>query len=434
MLRCVTESYKNRLKSWEICYNRKIYIKTMWLSLKASIISRLKFPMIILSVLLMPLFLGHIVPVEIKSISLAVSLAIKSALIFILPFIIFSFLFSSLISLRAGAITFIILLLSMVYTSNFIAILTGYTIGFNAIPLLDIKLDIPQDVAKLLPMWQVNVPQLISNEPAMVMGILLGIFFAIYRNNRAEKIAYKLNRASLFILRKMFLPILPIFILGFVFKLEHEELLGLVLSKYLNVFLLVVSSQILYTLCFYMFAAQFSVKKFWRYMTNILPATLTGLSTISSAATMPVTIMCTEKNLNNVAMARTIIPATANIHTLGSAFGVTILAFGTMSAFGMPLPVISDFIVFAIYYALAKFAVAGIPGGVIIVVAPLLESHLGFSSEMIGIITALYILFDPFGTATNVTCNGAFAIIFTRVYKFFGKTIEDAEVTKVSHV
>jgi Na+/H+-dicarboxylate symporter len=402
--------------------------------LKASILSRLKFPLIILSMLLIPLFFGQLIPVGLKSISLAISLTIKSALIFILPFIIFSFLFSSLISLRSGAVTFIVLLLTMVFCSNFIAILTGYALGFNVIPFLDIKLDVSSDVAKLIPLWEINFPKIISNEPAMLMGMVLGAFFAIYHSDHAEKFAHKLNKASLFVLRKMFLPILPIFILGFVFKLEHEELLGIVLSKYLNVFLLVVSSQIAYTSCLYIIAARFSVKKFWHYISNILPATLTGLTTISSAATMPVTIMCTEKNLNNAAMARTIIPATANIHTLGSAFGVTILAFGTMSAFSMPLPLIGDFIVFAFYYAVAKFAVAGIPGGVIIVVAPLLESYLGFTSEMIGLITALYILFDPFGTATNVTCNGAFAIIFTRVYKFFGKTIEDSEVAKVSHV
>ncbi len=393
--------------------------------LKAGVFSKLQFPLAILSVLLLPLCLGSIIPLEFKSFSLALSLTIKSILIFILPFIIFSFLFSSLISQRNGAITFVVLLLTMVFCSNFIAIMAGYTIGYNLIPLLDIKFDVADDAQKLLPMWELNIPKIISNEPAMIAGILLGSIFAIHHNTKMEKLAHRLNSMSLFILRKLFLPILPIFILGFVFKLEHEKLLSTVLGQYLNVFLIVISSQICYTVLLYMLAANFSVSKFLKYITNILPATLTGITTISSAATMPVTIMCTEKNLSNAAMARTIIPATANIHTLGSAFGVTILAFGTMSAFGLQLPQIQEFIVFAFYYAVAKFAVAGIPGGVIIVVSPLLESYLGFSSEMIGLITALYILFDPFGTATNVTCNGAFAIIFTRIYKLLGRTIEE---------
>jgi len=306
--------------------------------------------------------------------------------------------------------------------------MAGYSIGYTLIPMLDIKLDISSNIPKLEPLWEINIPRLISNEPAMVAGMVAGAVFALYPNKFAEKYAKKLNQLSMFVLRRLFIPILPIFILGFVFKLEHEKLLGTILSKYLNVFLIIVSSQILYTCFMYFMASNFSPKRMFQYITNILPATITGMSTISSAATMPVTIMCTEKNLNNLSMARTIIPATANIHTLGSAFGITILALGTMSAFGLPLPKLEVFGIFALYYAIAKFAVCGIPGGVVIVVAPLLETYLGFSSEMIGLITALYILFDPFGTATNVTCNGAFAIIFNRVYKFFGKSVAEREV------
>ncbi len=310
----------------------------------------------------------------------------------------------------------------MVFASNLTAIMTGYFIGFNIVPFLNIELDLTSQMSKLEPLWEINIPKIISNEPAMLFGMAMGAIFAIHPNKSAEKIARRLNGICMFILRKLFIPILPIFILGFVFKLEHEKLLGIILSKYLNIFLIVVCSQILYTSALYLIASNFSLKRMSQYISNILPATITGISTISSAATMPVTIMCTEKNLNNVTMARTIIPATANIHTLGSAFGVTILALGTMSAFGMPLPSLEVFFIFAFYYAIAKFAVAGIPGGVIIVVSPLLESYLGFSSEMIGLITALYILFDPFGTATNVTCNGAFAIIFNKVYRRFDKT------------
>ncbi len=390
--------------------------------MKIDIFARIKFPLIILSVLFLPLLFGELIPLELKSLSLSISLLIKSILIFILPFIIFSFLFSSLISLGSGAIAFITLLFAMVFASNLTAIMTGYFIGFNLIPFLNIELDLAAQVNKLEPLWQIELPKIISNEPAMLVGMAMGAIFALHQNKYAVKIARRLNQICMFILRKLFIPILPIFILGFVFKLEHEKLLGIILSKYLNIFLIVVCSQIIYTSFLYLIASKFSLKRMSQYLSNILPATITGMSTISSAATMPVTIMCTEKNLNNVTMARTIIPATANIHTLGSAFGITILALGTMSAFGMPLPTLEVFFIFAFYYAIAKFAVAGIPGGVVIVVSPLLESYLGFSSEMIGLITALYILFDPFGTATNVSCNGAFAIIFNRVYRIFDKT------------
>ena len=76
------------------------------------------------------------------------------------------------------------------------------------------------------------------------------------------------------------------------------------------------------------------------------------------------------------------------------------------------------FFIFALYTALAKYAVAAVPGGVVIVVAPILEAHLGFSSDMVGIVTAVYLICDPFGTTANVTANGAFPIIFNRFYEF----------------
>jgi Na+/H+-dicarboxylate symporter len=160
------------------------------------------------------------------------------------------------------------------------------------------------------------------------------------------------------------------------------------------------------------------LQKFWGYIKNVLPATITGLSTLSSAATMPILILCTEKNLKDPEVAEIVIPATINTHTLGSALGVTILTLTTLLAFGKPLPDLAGFLEFGFFYALAKFAVAAVPGGAIIVVTPLLETYFHFSSEMIGLITAIYMLFDPFGTATNVTGNGFFTIAFSKLFKF----------------
>lgn len=133
---------------------------------------------------------------------------------------------------------------------------------------------------------------------------------------------------------------------------------------------------------------------------------------------MPVLILCTEKNLPEPAVADMVIPATINTHTLGSAIGITILSLTTLLAFGHTLPTFYEFFEFGLIYALAKFAVAAVPGGAIIVVGPLLETYFHFTSEMIGLITAIYMLFDPFGTATNVTGNGFFPIAFSRLYDF----------------
>jgi Na+/H+-dicarboxylate symporter len=379
---------------------------------------KLRLPITLLCILLAPLLLGDLVPVEVKSFFLAISLSIKAVIIVLIPFIVFSFLFHSLISLKNGAISFIIMLLSLVAISNFIASLTGYTVGSLVLPFFDLTMAKPTEMEALLtPLWTIHLPKLISNEFALIAGIILGINFALRPHKTAVDVATKLNHYAMQFLKKVFVPLLPIFILGFVFKLEHDKQLQKVLQIYSSILFTIVGTQICYIAMIYMVAAQTKLHKFFTYLRNISPATITGFTTISSAATIPVTIMCTEKNLNNSTLARTLIPATANIHTLGSAIGLTIMSMGTLIAFGYELPNLATFLQFACYYTISMFAVAGVPGGVVIVAAPLLEAYLGFNAEMIGLITAIYMLFDPFGTATNVTCNGAFAIIFSKIYK-----------------
>ncbi len=381
-----------------------------------SITKKFKLPLILLGVLLFPYFLGGYVPVEIKSGLYALSLTMKSLLEFALPFIIFSFLFLCLISLGNGVISFILMLIGLVFASNFTAIMVGYGVGVNTIGALASDTGNVAGHLLLQPAWDFTVRKLVSNQQVLVFGFAIGMFFALRPSEPVLKFARKINGYAHIFLKRVFVPLLPLFILGFVFKLEQDDILETGLAVYAPILFLVVGLQIFYITMIYLIAAKFSLKKFFFYIRNILPATLTGFSTVSSAATLPILILATEKNLKDKKMAQTIVPAVVNIHTLGSALGLTILILATMLTFNMPLPPFESFIVFAFFYALSKFAVAAVPGGMVIVVAPLLQAYLGFSNEMIGLITAIYMIFDPFGTATNVTCNGGFSIIFSRIY------------------
>ncbi len=380
-------------------------------------IQKFKLVIILLSILLLPYFFGSYVPIEIKSGFYALSLSMKSILEFILPFIIFSFLFLSLISLGSGVISFILLLVCMVFISNFTAIMTAYGIGVNVIDSLvgDLSATAPEHLA-LQPAWDFTISKILTNQQVLIFGFIVGMFFAMRPNKLALTIAQRLNKYAQIFLRKIFIPCLPLFILGFVFKLEQDDVLGTAFLVYGPILFLVVGTQLIYTSTLYLIAADFSIKKFFFYIKNVIPATLTGFSSISSAVAMPILILSTEKNIGDKKMAQTIVPAVINIHTLGSALGLTLLILATLVTFNMPIPPIETFIVFAFFQALSKFAVAGVPGGALIVIAPLMQTYLGFSGEMIGLITAIYMIFDPFGTATNVTCNGGFSILFNKIY------------------
>ncbi len=389
------------------------------LSRLRTILKRVGLPLFLLLILIIPLYIGPYLSTYTKAVLYSISLSIKEILLFILPLIIFSFIFSSLLNLKSGVLRFILTLVGMIFISNCTAIFTGFTVGSITLTKLDIPAHAPTNAdTALTALWTLGLPKLIGNQYALVIGFVLGIIFSFKRHPVADKVAKTLHYYAITFLKKIFIPLLPIFILGFVFKLEHDELLEKALITYGPVCLIVVTTQASYMLLLYFIVAKFSIKRFLNYLKNVLPATITGFSTLSSAATMPVLILCTEKNLKDPEIAEIVIPATINTHTLGSALGITILTLATLLAFGHELPTLSEFFQFGFLYALAKFAVAAVPGGAIIVVTPLLESYMHFSGEMVGLITAIYMLFDPFGTATNVTGNGFFAIAFSKLYKF----------------
>jgi Na+/H+-dicarboxylate symporter len=149
----------------------------------------------------------------------------------------------------------------------------------------------------------------------------------------------------------------------------------------------------------------------------MLPAAIAGFGSMSSAAAMPLTILGTEKNSQNPDFARSIIPATVNVHLIGDCFAIPIFAFAVLKGFGVENPAFSTYLIFAAFFVLAKFSVAAVPGGGILVMLPILESYLGFNAEMLSLITALYILFDPVITCANVMGNGGFAMLLGKLFE-----------------
>ena len=141
---------------------------------------------------------------------------------------------------------------------------------------------------------------------------------------------------------------------------------------------------------------------------------------MSSTATIPISTAAAQKNTNNGPLAHLAMPIMANIHLLGDSIATPILAMGTMALFFGCLPSVWSYIIFVFYFCTTMFAVSGIPGGGILVMIPVLVSHLNFTPEMVSIITALYLLLDPFGTAANVMGDGALVIIVHKVLNRLG--------------
>lgn len=393
---------------------------------------RMKLPVKLVLMILGVIFFGQYLSLEIKQFCFAISLSLKAILEFFLPVIIFSFLSSCILSFKKGVLTFVIILMGTVFISNFIGTLIGYGSFLLVLDKLNTTNNaIGSEISKVLaPMWTLNLPKFLPNDWALYIGLLSGICFSFIRSyaqthnkeilltiyNYFETFTHLLQKASSFFLLRLFIPIIPFFILGFIINLQHTGILNNIASSYGPIFLLIISAQILYPVLLFIIISNFNFNLCYIYLRNTFPAIIAGFSTMSSIAAMPLTLLAAEKNTNNPTIARVLIPATVNIHMIGNSIGIPMMAISCLIIFGVPLPDFQSYILFGLSFALAQFAVTAVPGGGIFVMIPLMEKFLGFTPEMVSIITTLNILLDAPVTASSIMGNSALAIFLNKVF------------------
>lgn len=370
-------------------------------------------PIILLFFIAGIFFLNSYIPLEVQGGLYALSLSIKSFIIFLLPLLIFSLLFKVACQLVKQASQWILLIFVSLIVSNFISTWLGHYIGL-AVYNFDFALKLPNSQEGLQALWNFELPKLLPNDIAMFAGLISGALIGIFKADLGKTISEKLDLFVRKIL-KLFMMLIPPFVAGFFVKMQADGVLTTIVKNYAVIFLIIFLSQYSYIGLLYAVMNRFNIKKFFISIKNMLPAGISAFTTMSSAASMPLTLLGTEKNSKDKDLAKSVIPVTVNIHLIGDCFAIPILAFAIMKSFEFAQPDLFTYFIFSLYFVLAKFSVAAIPGGGIIVMLPILEKYLGFNSQMLSLITALYILFDPVITSANVMGNGAFAMFIDRL-------------------
>jgi Na+/H+-dicarboxylate symporter len=388
-----------------------------------------RLPKVNLSVKLIGIFafallFGNILPQTIQSFFYAISLTLKSILLFVLPVVIFSCLFSCLLAFRGKkAIGFMLGLFAIVCISNFLSTLIAYAISRLELVALNLTLQENAIITEgLRPLWEFELPTWIPNDYALYLGFIFGSFFSFFPTPRVYKISNYAKYAVTLFLEKGFITVLPLFALGFILKMQYDGTLSQIIESYLLLLIIIVGIYTLYLLFLFGLAANFKLNRWLEYLKNVFPVGLMGFSTMSSLATMPVTLKAAERNTNNMDIARAVIPATVNIHMIGVSIAIPLMALTILLGFGQTLPSFAAYCLFGLKFVIAQLAIAAVPGGAILVMIPLLETQLGFTGEMSALITALYILFDPAVTISNVLGNSALVIFISKWFKGFTTT------------
>lgn len=373
-------------------------------------------PLVLISIISGVFLGGAYIHPALKAFFYTLSLNLKELLIFILPFMIVTFVFRSLLKLGKNAYKLILLLIPCIILSNFCSTFAAYMMGGKWLAASCFNCKLAASNAGIQPLWSFRLPQLLSNDMALLMGITGSLACILKPSENVERISGKAMDCLEFFLNRVFVPIIPVFIFGFVLNLEESGVLSFIVQEYMPVLLSVVIFCYGYIFILYGIGSTFRVREWGSSIQNMLPAALTGLSTMSSAAALPLTLSGASRNIRDNNIAKAVVPSTVNVHLVGDCFAITIFALALMVSFDMGIPDTKTFLIFAFYFVIAKFAVAAVPGGGILVMLPILEKHLGFSPAMLSLITALYLLFDPIITSANVIGNGAFAQLFALAY------------------
>jgi Na+/H+-dicarboxylate symporter len=386
------------------------------------LLSKLKenLPAQIILMILFIFFAGEFLPIELKRLFLTFSIFIKDCLTLALPYIIFSYIFSTLVSLRSGAVLFIGTLLLGVISLTALGLHTSFFLSGLLTEISGLKTVAIDHSKDLLPLWTLPVPDflhsVLKNEYGLFGGVVGGLLLGYFKADRLSFVCDKLKAGASFFLDKLFVPVVPLFIFGFLIRMQHEGLLQYVISQYGPVYILIFTIQMAYMMGLLGVAASFNPKQWLVYFKNLLTPMATGVSTMSSAAAMPLSIKAAEANTGSYKIAASVIPATSNFNLLGDAICIPLMLIATMITFGHGIPSYETFGHYIFLYLGYMFTIAAVPGGTMLIMANVARGALGFTDEMASLALALYILYDAIGTTMNIVGNGAFVIIYNKLF------------------
>lgn len=383
---------------------------------------KISLPIQLLMVLGFVVCLGSWLPVEWVQFFFSISLTFKECLGFLLPLIVFSFVASGVLSFKKNAPVVIAILLGCVLTSNALVSFFSYFVCSTLLTNITNNVVIQHLTTDITvcPLWTFTLPRLIKSEHAMLCAITIGTALSFMPIPTIESTILSMKQWIEWIVNKLFIPILPIYILGFLLEIQHKGVFLQLFESYGKTFALIFALHLLIIFMIYLLASCFDIQKSLSYIKTAVPSYLTAFGTMSSTAAIPVTVKCAQKNTSNKPLAQVATPILANVHLLGDAISTPILALTTLYLFMGVIPSLAVFATFVFYFCLTMLAVSGVPGGGIIVMIPILKSIFGFNDAMISIITTLYLLQDAFGTAANVMGDGALMIIINKILKRCG--------------
>ena len=336
---------------------------------------------------------------------------------FAIPLIILGLVTPAISDIGKTAGKMLLLTVAIAYGSTVFAGLASYLTGAALFPGMinaGRGVEAVSSAVELTPYFTVTIPPMMNVMTALVLAFTLGLGLAALDRTTLKDAVHDFEQIIIKTIKTAIIPLLPLYIFGIFLNMTFVGQVFSVLTVFIKIIGIIFLIHICILILQFAIAGGFAKKNPFRLLMTMLPAYFTALGTQSSAATIPVTLEQTKKNGVSEDVAGFVVPLCATIHMSGSMLKIVACALALMIMQGMPY----DFGMifgFICMLAITMVAAPGVPGGAIMASLGLLQSMLGFNQEAQALMIALYIAMDSFGTACNVTGDGAIAIIVDRV-------------------
>ena len=360
------------------------------------------------------ILLGTVANEQAMYVVVSVKHILGQLIFFMVPLIILGFVAPSIARLKNNVGGMLGIALLLAYTSSVAGGLFAAFVGYEAIPFLHV--DTAGSTLKEIPamLFQLDIPPVMSVISALVLALMLGISAVWIRSSVVQDLLESFQQMILLLVTRVLIPVLPFFIAANSCVLSYEGSIASQLPIFVSVILIAIVCHYIWLFVLYGLAGIYAGKNPLRVLKHYGPAYLTAVGTMSSAATLGVALQCAGKSdVLRKDVTDFSIPLFANVHLCGSVITEVFFVMTVSQVLYGVIPPLATMITFVFLLGIFAIAAPGVPGGTVMASLGIVLSVLGFDEAGTALLLTIFALQDSFGTACNVTGDGALSLALT---------------------
>ena len=360
------------------------------------------------------ILLGLFLPEKVMVIVVTLKYVMNQLIMFCVPLIVIGFIAPSITKMGSNATRMLLVAIAAAYVSTVLATAMSMAAGYILVPHLPIASTM--EGLKDLPgvAFQLDIPQIMPVMSALVFSVLMGLAAVWTKAKTITVVLQEFQNIVLSVVQKIVIPILPLFIALTFCGLSYDGTITKQFPAFLLAIVIVMIGHYIWMAVLYGFAGAYSGRSAIEVVKHYGPAYLTAVGTMSSAATLAVALDCARKSsVLRSDMVEFGIPLFANIHLCGSALTETFFVMIVSKVLYGELPSLGNMILFILLLGIFAIGAPGVPGGTVMASLGLITGVLGFDGDGTALMLAIFALQDSFGTACNVTGDGALTLMLT---------------------